>query len=279
MTSNGFLKPNRFGSKAISLVSTAILTFVSVFVIGSNAQALEEMTPVINFEGNVLARDVVHSQKGQRLEQYQVTLDPSPLRNSLTTDRPGYTFGGWSYAAGGPAVNTLTASQTSTRVVLYAVWKTELRLDTNGATSGSLSGGQTSLDYRFNQDLLLPFGGTIKKKGYSFAGWTLAPNSMQVVTTYRAGPSDSGNASLYAAWKKTISFASKGSVGVLPSSLTIFEGGAGVSLPTASQVLLTRSGYTFMGWSTTPKGKVVKNSASYLPKKADVTLNAVWKKN
>jgi hypothetical protein len=238
------------------------------------------MTPAINFDGNVIAIEFVHSEKGERIERFQLALNPSPLKRVTSTNRLGYSFGGWSYTAGGPAVTTLqTASHTSTRVTLYAVWNTKLNLDTNGATSGRLVGGETTVDYRFSQDLVLPSGGTIKKKGYYFGGWTLAADSGVVTSTYRAAPTAVGNPTVYAAWKKTISFKSRGSVGAVPAPITVFEGGARASLRTASQITLTRPGFTFMGWSTTPRGKAIKNSASYLPKTASITLHAVWKKN
>jgi uncharacterized repeat protein (TIGR02543 family) len=152
-----------------------------------------------------------------------------------------------------------------------------MNLDPNGGIAGGDT--VTSVDYRFLSNLTLPTTSTYTKKGYEFAGWSNSPTSNIFVTTYRAAADAVGNPTVYAVWKKTINFASKGSTGAVPAPVTIFEGGAGVALPTAAQVSLTRSGYKFLGWSTTPRGKVIKNSASYLPKKASVTLNAIWKKN
>jgi uncharacterized repeat protein (TIGR02543 family) len=157
---------------------------------------------------------------------------------------------------------------------LYAVWNTKVNLNPNGGT-----GAPASLDYRFASNLALPLAPGFKKKGYAFAGWSNSPASNVLVLSYRATADAVGNPTVYAVWKKTINFVSKGSTGAVPAPVTIFEGGAGVALPTAAQVSLTRAGYKFMGWSTTPRGKVVKNSASYLPKKGNVTLYAVWKKN
>jgi uncharacterized repeat protein (TIGR02543 family) len=157
---------------------------------------------------------------------------------------------------------------------LYAVWNTKLNLDSKGGT-----GTAETVDYRFLSTLTLPTTSAYTKKGFEFAGWSSSPTSNIFVTTYRAAADAVGNPTVYAVWKKTINFVSKGSTGAVPAPVTILEGGAGVALPTAAQVSLTRPGYKFMGWSTTPRGKVVKNSVSYLPKKANVTLNAVWKKN
>jgi hypothetical protein len=157
---------------------------------------------------------------------------------------------------------------------LYAVWNTKMNLDPKGGT-----GAAETVDYIFLSTLTLPTTSAYTKKGFEFAGWSSSPTSNIFVTTYRAAADALGNPTVYAAWKKTITFASKGSTGTVPAPVTIFDGGAGVALPTAAQVSLTRPGYKFMGWSTTPKGPAIKKSASYLPKKANVTLNAVWKKN
>jgi uncharacterized repeat protein (TIGR02543 family) len=265
---------DKMTKRVVAALSTAALAFVSVFGFSSSASA-SEMAPIIEFDGNILANSVVHSELGERPVQGVATLNPTPLSRVMTTNRAGYSFGGWSYAQGGPAVTTLqTATHTTTRMWLYAVWNTKLNLDSKGGT-----GAAATVDYRYLSTLTLPTTSTYTKKGFEFAGWSSSPTSNIFVTTYRAAADAVGNPTVYAVWKKTINFVSKGSTGAVPAPVTIFEGGAGVALPTAAQVSLTRPGYKFMGWSTTPKGKVVKNSASYLPKKANVTLNAIWKKN
>jgi hypothetical protein len=268
---------DKMTKRVVAALSAAALAFVGVFGFSASANA-SEMAPIIEFDGNILNASVVHSEIGERPVQGVATLNPTPLSRVMTTNRAGYSFGGWSYAQGGPAVTTLeTATHTTTRMWLYAVWTTKMNLNPNGG----IAAGDTvsSIDYRFPSTLTLPTTSTMKKKGFEFAGWSNSPTSNIFVTTYRATADAVGNPSVYAVWKKTINFATRGSTGAVPAPVTIFEGGAGVALPTAAQVSLTRSGYKFMGWSTTPRGKVIKNSASFLPKKANVTLNAIWKKN
>jgi uncharacterized repeat protein (TIGR02543 family) len=260
--------------KAVSAVSAAALAFVSVFGVSASANA-SEMAPIIEFDGNIINSSVVHSEIGERPVQYAVGLNPLPLTRVMTTNRAGYSFGGWSYTQGGPAVSKLeTSSHTTSRMWLYAVWNTKMNLDPKGG-----AGAAETVDYRFLSTLSLPTTSAYTKKGLEFAGWSSSPTSTIFVTTYRAAADAVGNPTVYAVWKKTINFVSKGSTGTVPAPVTILEGGAGIALPTAAQVILTRPGYKFMGWSTTPKGKVVKNSASYLPKKGNVSLYAVWKKN
>jgi hypothetical protein len=263
--------------RVVSALSAAVLALVSVFGFSASASATE-MAPIIEFDGNIINSSVVHSEIGERPIQGVSTLNPLPLSRVMTTNRAGYSFGGWSYVQGGPAVTTLqTATHTTTRMWLYAVWNTKMNLDSNGGVAAGDT--VTSVDYRFLSTLTLPTTSTYTKKGFEFAGWSNSPTSNIFVTTYRATADSVGNPSVYAVWKKTINFASRGSSGSVPAPVTIFEGGAGIALPSAAQVSLTRPGYKFIGWSTTPRGKAIKKSASYLPKKANVTLNAVWKKN
>lgn len=262
--------------KALTLITSFSLVATSVFGFSSSASA-SEMAPIIEFDGNVLASSVVHSEIGERPVQYQVALNPAPLSRVMTTNRAGYSFGGWSYVPGGPAVTTLqTSSHTTTRMWLYAVWNTKINLDSNGGKL--VAGGASTLDYRFNSTLNLPAASPFKKKGFAFAGWTSAPNSGAFATTYRAAGDAVGNPTFYAAWKKTVNFKAGRATGTVPASITYLEGANRISLPTASQISLTRAGFEFVGWSTTRNGKVVKNPSSYLPKKAEVTLHAVWKK-
>ena len=265
---------DKMTKRVVAALSTAALAFVSVFGFSSSASA-SEMAPIIEFDGNILANSVVHSELGERPVQGVATLNPTPLSRVMTTNRAGYSFGGWSYAQGGPAVTTLqTATHTTTRMWLYAVWNTKLNLDSKGGT-----GAAATVDYRYLSTSTLPTTSTYTKKGFEFAGWSSSPTSNIFVTTYRAAADAVGNPTVYAVWKKTVSFVSKKSTGTVPAPMTYFEGGANMALPTATQVSLTRSGYKFMGWSTTANGKVVKNPTAYLPKKAAVTLYAVWKKN
>jgi hypothetical protein len=268
------LSSSQVTKRVVSALSAAALALVSVFGVSASANA-SEMAPIIEFDGNIINSSVVHSEIGERPIQGVSTLNPLPLTRVMTTNRAGYSFGGWSYAQGGPAVTTLqTATHTTTRMWLYAVWNTKMNLDPKGGT-----GAAETVDYRFLSTLTLPTTTAYKKNGFEFAGWSSSPTSNIFVTTYRATADAVGNPSVYAVWKKTVNFASRGSTGVVPVPVTILEGGAGIALPTASQVNMTRPGFKFMGWSTKPRGKVVKNSTAYLPKKANVTLNAVWKRN
>jgi uncharacterized repeat protein (TIGR02543 family) len=269
-----FRNPTNIPIKLWSLATSIIISFSSVAVLGGAANATEEMTPVIYFDANVLASDLIHSERGQRLEQYQLALDPVPLSRVMKTNRVGYSFGGWSYKVGDVAATTLqTSTYTAARLDLYAVWNTKINLDGNGATKGLLS----SIDYRFAQDLTLPGAGSFKRKGYTFGGWMATSAPGPVLTSYRAGVMDNGNPTFYASWTRTVKFKSGGGTGSVPASITYTAGGDRLVLPSGTS--LTKSGFEFAGWSTTPRGKAVTKTSSFMPKKANTVLYAVWKKN
>jgi uncharacterized repeat protein (TIGR02543 family) len=267
-TSNQTAKSILSGLAAVSFSITSVLGFATP----ANAS---EMAPIINFDGNALNSSVVHSEIGERPVQFQVGLNPKPLSRVMTTNRAGYSFGGWSYAPGGPATATLeTATHTASRMILYAVWNTKMNLDANGGNAAADT--ETSVDYRFASILTLPPTSTLNKKGFEWAGWSNSPSSDVLVTTYRAAGDAVGNPTVYAVWKKTITFRSKGSTGAVPAPVTIFEGGSGIALPTTAGTL-SRPGFEFKGWRAKAGGKAIKNT-TYLPKKANVTLRAIWKR-
>jgi uncharacterized repeat protein (TIGR02543 family) len=263
---------DKMTKRVVSALSAAALALVSVFGVSASANA-SEMAPIIEFDGNIINSSVVHSEIGVRPIQGVSTLNPLPLSRVMTTNRAGYSFGGWSYAQGGPAVTTLeTATHTTTRMWLYAVWNTKMNLDPKGGT-----GTAETVDYRFLSTLTLPTTTGYKKNGFEFAGWSSSPTSNVFVTTYRATADAVGNPTVYAVWKKTVNFTSRGSTGTAPAPVTIFEGASGIALP-STPGSLTRPGYEFVGWSTKARGKVVKNASAFIPKRANATLHAVWKK-
>ncbi len=116
------------------------------------------------------------------------------------------------------------------------------------------------------------------RSGYTFLGWSTSSSATSA--TYSAGGSftSNKNTTLYAVWGKntyTVSYNANGGSGA-PSSQTKTHG---VSL-TLSSTKPTRSGYTFLGWSTSSTATSATYSAgSSYTNNASVTLYAVWKKN
>ena len=199
--------------------------------------------------------------------------------SSTTPTRTGYTFLGWStsstatsatYSAGG----TYTANASAT---LYAVWKINTYTISYNANGGS--GAPSSQTKYYNQTLTLS---TTKptRSGYTFLGWSTS--STATSATYSSGGSytSNSNATLYAVWSAnpvtyTISYNANGGSGA-PSSQTKTQG---VNL-TLSSVKPTRTGYTFLGWSTSSTATSATYSAGgTYTANSSATLYAVWKSN
>jgi uncharacterized repeat protein (TIGR02543 family) len=97
-------------------------------------------------------------------------------------------------------------------------------------------------------------------------------------TTYSAAADAVGNPTVYAAWIKTVTFnANTATTGTIPVSQVFVSGGTALKLPVLSETTLRKTGYDFMGWSTTATGSPVTNPGSYTPLTSQQTLYAVWK--
>ena len=118
----------------------------------------------------------------------------------------------------------------------------------------------------------------LTRSGYTFLGWSTSRSAKNA--SYQAGDSYTANEdiTLYAVWKAktyTIRYDANGGSGAPSSQMKTH----GYTL-TLSSTKPTRSGYTFLGWSTSRSAK----NASYLAGDSytaneDITLYAVWEKN
>jgi outer membrane protein OmpA-like peptidoglycan-associated protein len=265
--------------KSLAVSAIVSLALTGIFSFGAPALATTPTNPTIVFDGNGLATSVPATGTSTRTPTDSLTLTTDALNQVVTTSIAGYTFGGWSLTAGGPAVTAVTTATTSdTSRTLYAVWNTKVNYNSNGADSGSLAGSKTSDNYRYGQALPLPTAGTLVKSGFAFGGWLTSTSSTTRLTSYTAATTETGNRTLYAAWIKTVSFNPNGAAtGTIPTALTYFAGGERLKLPTFSEMTLRRAGYEFLGWSTSPTGKVVSNPTSYVPIVSQRSLFAIWR--
>ncbi len=121
------------------------------------------------------------------------------------------------------------------------------------------------------------------RTGYTFLGWSTSSSATSA--SYSAGGSYTANAdaTLYAVWKAntyTVKYNANGGSGTMSSSSHTYD----VSKSLSSNAF-TRSGYTFLGWSTSSSstsatytnGQSVKNLTS--TNGGTVNLYAVWKNN
>ena len=123
--------------KSLAISAIVSLALTGIFSLGVPALATTATNPTIVFNGNVLATSVPATTTSTRTPADSLTLTTTALTQVVSTTQPGYTFGGWSLTAGGPAVTAVTtATASDTSVTLYAVWNTTLSYNLNGADSG-----------------------------------------------------------------------------------------------------------------------------------------------
>ena len=277
ISSIGEISKVSIGRVTAGILASALL--VSGIVASSPALASTTSKPTIAFDGNTLASTTPKDEVVDRPNDDLGLVTNGPLARVVTTTRLGYTFGGWSFEKGGPAVTQLATAKTSdTFRVIYAVWNTTVKYNLNGADSGAPLNFKTQDVYRFGQNLVLPTVGTLVKSGYDFGGWMPAPYSATRITSYIAGSTETGNPTLYAAWVKNVSFEVGDSTGTVPASMVYTAGGPKLKLPSFTSTALRKPGHNLAGWSTLISGgTAITNASSYVPPGAKTVLYPVWK--
>lgn len=120
------------------------------------------------------------------------------------------------------------------------------------------------------------------RSGYTFVGW--GTSASDTSADYSAGGSYTTNASdtLYAIWKKTITLtydANGGSGAPSSQSATIYNATTSNQF-TLSSTKPTRTGYTFLGWSTSNTATSSSySSGGTITLSSSDTLYAVWSEN
>jgi uncharacterized repeat protein (TIGR02543 family) len=209
--------------------------------------------------------------------------DISLTLSSIQPTRNGYTFIGWGTYSTDTAPDyypgeTYTGNAGLT---LYAIWQSNspvtytVSYNANGGTGAPASQTKT-----YGVTLTLS-SVTPSRSGYTFLGWSTSSTASS--PTYYPGGSYAANASatLYAVWlynspaTYTVSYNANGGYGAPASQTKTY----GVTL-TLSSVTPSRSGYTFLGWSTSS----MATSPTYSPggsytANASATLYAVWSYN
>ena len=256
----------------------AICLALSAVAASNPASASTVNKPTIAFDGNTLAQTTPKDEVVDRPNDDLAWVTNGPLARVVSTTRLGYTFGGWSYEKGGPAVTQLaTATTSDTFRVIYAVWNTTLKYRSNGADSGALTNYKTQDVYRFGQNLVLPTSGTLVKANFDFGGWMSAPYSATRLTSYIAGSTEVGNPIMYAAWIRSVSFAAGDATGAVPATMVYTNGGPKLSLPSFTSTALRKAGHNLAGWSTSLTGEIITNPNSYTPPTSKTILYPVWK--
>lgn len=156
--------------------------------------------------------------------------------------------------------------------------KYTVSFNANGGNLGNVSSTQTKTH---GVNLILD-ADKPTRSDYTFQGW--GTSTTDTTVDYAAGDSYTNNASdtLYAIWKKTITLTyddNGGSGAPSATSQSVYNATTSYTF-TISSTKPTRTGYTFLGWSTSSSA----TSASYsggdnITLSSSDTLYAVWREN
>ena len=191
--------------------------------------------------------------------------------------RTGYTFDGWSTSTTGAAISFPYFPGATTGITLYARWievTYSITYNVNGATGSS---ERTTDTYTYTGGAVaLANVGSMAKTGYRFDGWAESVGGAKLTSPYIP----TTNKTLYARWiaaQYTITYFSN-SGDTAPNADTYTTAEPALVLPT--QGAMSRTGYTFNGWSTTINNVATKiagsETSATLTTSAPVNLYALW---
>ncbi|MBQ8075998.1 MAG: InlB B-repeat-containing protein [Oscillospiraceae bacterium] len=200
----------------------------------------------------------------------------------LAPSRTGYTFEGWyqTSSLSGTPVSVLSSGTTG-NLTLYAKWKANtytVIYDPNGG-----AGSHRSQTMTYDRQVALT-ANSFRKDGAAFAGWSVNPSATTYEYTDRQSVSNltaeaGGTVTLFAVWMTNgyfLAFNPNGGSGEMASLRYTY--GTAYTLPACT---FTREGYTFDGWATAARGKVVYDNGASVSNLTTgngqtVTLYAVW---
>ena len=207
-------------------------------------------------------------------ENMQIKSDSTVNLNQNGFTRYGFTFAGWSTSKNGIVEylnKSLYTMGTDESYILYAIWN-EIYYDITYSLNGGDEVNNLS-NYSILTDTFTLTNPT--KAGYTFTGWTgtdLLNNSFEVTIS----KGTTGNKQYTANWQANeneLIFDSNSGSGEM-STITVNTDEI-INLP---ENVFTKTGYTFIGWSTTDNGIVIyENKVQYkMGVNSSYTLYAVW---
>lgn len=187
--------------------------------------------------------------------------------------------------AKGSTVVTLSVKDKNSDSVLHSIKinvnvdaKTyTVKYDANGGT------GAPSNQTKYHNTPLTLSSTKPTRTGYTFLGWTISSTATTVIYSAGSSYTTNLNVTLYAVWKPNayiVKFNANGGTGTMSNQSFTYDAAKAL---TANS--FTRTGYTFLGWSTSSTatsatytdGQSVKNLTA--TDGGTVNLYAVWRKN
>lgn len=254
------------GNTNASRTFTVDSSLITAYETSKSYQAVfEKLTYTVtwkNHDGTVLETDT------------GVAYGSTPTYNGSTPTKTGYTFSGWSPAVGAISGNTTYTAQ-------FTENKYTIAFNGNGNTGGSMS-SITNVGYDDSKTLT---ANAYTKTGYTFAGWATSASGSVVysdkASVSKLSATNGATVTLYAKWTAnsyTIKFNANGGSGSMSDLAMTYDTAKNLTAKS-----FTRTGYDFLGWSTSSTATTatyadkasVKNLTS--TNKGTVTLYAVWK--
>lgn len=225
-----------------------------------------------NLQGGSGTFNTLYGVYGERL----FIPSSSPTKN-------GYTFQGWSTSStGSPQYQPGDYYTIYSNTILYAIWGESTQYCTITFNANGGTGAPASHQKVIGESTYIPYAKPTRN-GYTFLGWSTSKYTS--TADYQPGQAYTpyGDMTFYAVWEQnvvktwTITYNANGGENA-PSPQTA---NVGQSI-TITYSKPTRSGYTFLGWSTwsgsTEPETAFTPGYSY-SSDYDITLYAVWKQN
>ena len=206
--------------------------------------------------------------------------------------KTGYSFVGWNAAADGSGTSYAAGvdfNMGQANVVLYAKWTQNptysLTYNGNGNTSGTVPADANA--YEQGATVTVKGNtGNLANSGYSFVGWNTAADGSG--TSYAVGVDfniGTNNVILYAKWTQnqtyTVTYNGNGNVsGTVPADVNAYVQGSTIVV-LGNTGNLVKTGYTFIGWSTTADGSGTSyaTGTTFSIGSGNVILYAKWTQN
>lgn len=252
-------------------ISTWFWSKYSISDTNNNYYYSANATSATGLVGSISLKTSVNSGSGWSTSN-QVKLGQSTYKYARETKAKTI-----SYAIKLTGVDRVGATMTHTRsVTIPALASYTVSYNANGG-----SGAPDSQTKYYGVGLTI--SSTIPtRSGYTFMGWSLNEVSESVYYTAGSTCGRNENITLYAVWKKTIELTYNGNGGSgapAKQSATVYNATTNhkFTLPTTKP---TRTGYTFLGWSTSASATSATYSAGgSITLSSSDTIYAVWKIN
>ena len=253
-------------SATVPVCSRGVISTLAISSYGENNQFK-------NWDGHYFV-DWLYKEKNQHINVTSITYDTIPLT-----------------VLGIDGTKDIT-------IDLWGQWKLytlTVNYDANGG-----EGTVPSQSAEYDKNVKISQQGSIQRDGYKFLGWSKTPtggvnyNPSQLVKSQNLNPNlkdKDCEITLYAVWEKInvlrVHYDANGGSGTPPTDNNSYTADDNVNIKDKGD--LTKEGYTFAGWSTTPTGDVEYSPSQVIKpedlnpnikdRDCEVTLYAVWKED